>query len=166
MDANTYMSNVLVHIKDKVDAKLLQVFQNILRKKKNITYHDINIILVQLMPRQIYNEWPDVYKFQPLVIPNTISFNNSYTSEWYYYNMNGYCSLKGKVYRFYTLRVLKRFHYKYTGFMSPDWIMVDEICITIVDENGCKIEQIVDQHTDIITNTSQNIHSIICSKRL
>ena len=81
----------------------------------DLTYQDVAILFMQVLPVSVFNAWPSVALKPPLDIPALSSFNSNFSREWWYFNVNGHVhevsddSEKKPASRFYMLRVLKRF---------------------------------------------------------
>ena len=103
-----------------------------------LTYQDVAIIFMQVLPTSVFDAWPSVTLQPPLDIPAMSSFNNNFSREWWYFNVNGHVrevgdgGEKGAASRFYMLRVLKRFRAKYpSGTENVPWILHDTVSIFI-----------------------------------
>jgi hypothetical protein len=106
---------------------------------KSLSYRDVVIIYNQILPKWLWNDWNGVQLTAPLDLPKNIPFNINFSTEWYYFNSNGYFMDKNnKPIRFYMLRVLKRLRV-ICPFGSEDvpWLFSD--MISIYAENGIKI---------------------------
>ena len=104
-----------------------------------LTYQDVAIIFMQVLPTSVFDAWPSVTLQPPLDIPAMSSFNNNFSREWWYFNANGHVhdvkgDKKGAASRFYMLRVMKRFRTKYpSGTENVPWILHDTVSIFIDD---------------------------------
>ena len=103
-----------------------------------LTYQDVAIILMQVLPDSTFDAWPSVTLQPPLDIPALSSFNNNFSREWWYFNVNGHVhevsdsGKKGDASRFYMLRVLKRFRAKYpSGTENVPWLLHDTVSVFI-----------------------------------
>ena len=106
----------------------------------DLTYQDVAILFMQVLPVSVFNAWPSVALKPPLDIPALSSFNSNFSREWWYFNVNGHVhevsddSEKKPASRFYMLRVLKRFRAKYpAGTENVPWILHDTVSIFIDD---------------------------------
>ena len=110
--------------------------KNILKKINNInelTWEQVGIIIEQLLPPVIYDKWPEVSISLPLSFPESNSFNESFSVEWYYLNGNGVTTNGDRIYFF---RLLKRIGCAYNGGFENIRIFSDSFTCTIIDNNG------------------------------
>jgi len=128
-----FLNETIPLIKDSGMKSLLERYS----KLKSLTFRDAVIIIVQLLPRSTYNDWPSVSLNPPLKIPSLSSFNNSFSAEWWYFNANGFVQddSDSTPQRFYMLRVMKRLKTKFpSGTENLPWLMSDSISIFIKDK--------------------------------
>ena len=131
-----FLDEAIPLVQDRKLVKLLSRY----RDARCLTYRDAVIILTQLLPKSVYNHWPSVGLLPPLDISSLTSFNNSFSAEWYYFNVNGFVEHNGSLRRFYMLRVLKRLRTKHTaGTENLPWLMSDMVSVFI--ENGPHITE-------------------------
>lgn len=123
---------------DMIKSKKLKAIFERYKNLPNLTYRDAVVLIAQIMPKYVYNNWPGVGIEPPLDIPTLQPFNNNFNIEWYYYNVNGFVtntSNNNKKQRFYMLRVVKRIGIKYQhGLENTPWLFSDVISLFIQDE--------------------------------
>lgn len=131
-----FLKEILPKIqKDKNLYKLIKRYSEL----SSLTYRDVVILYNQVLPKWVWNDWNGVQITAPIDIPKSIPFNVNFSTEWYYFNCNGYLTNKdNKQIRFYMLRVMKRLRV-ICPFGAEDlpWLFSD--AISIYTEDGMEI---------------------------
>lgn len=124
---NNFIEEVISNIQSRDVKEIVKKIQT----EHNLSYKDVTAIVQQLLPPSTNNKWPDVNLALPLKFPDVHAFNDTFSGEWYYMNVNGYLTT-GE--RFYILRFLKRVGTNYTQGLEGTTRLINDISTcTIVD---------------------------------
>jgi hypothetical protein len=135
MDEVDYKNYVLDFISTRVSTKFCKTITHIfsqLQKQKKLTFTNIWIIILQLLPKSIYNDWEGVNMKLPLDIPSTLTYSTMFCVEWYFAAMNGYGIVDGRKVRLYFVIVFKRIALSKD---DPNRLFAAFINIHIVEKN-------------------------------